>query len=84
MAHAAHSGERCLLCEHFLDIVPVEPGLRDDGIWQSELIGLGVDQIITDDPKLLGEVIKERAALSQAELVLLRLADIAENRISIR
>ncbi|MEP4078453.1 glycerophosphodiester phosphodiesterase family protein [Haloferula sp.] len=46
----------------------------------NKMIGMGVDQIITDDPKLLGEVIKERAALSPAELTLLRLADIAESR----
>ncbi|MGB6222493.1 glycerophosphodiester phosphodiesterase family protein [Haloferula sp.] len=46
----------------------------------NKMIGLGVDQIITDDPKLLGEVITERAALSPAELTLLRLADIADNR----
>ena len=50
----------------------------------NKMLGLGVDQIITDDPKLLGQVIKERAALSQSELTLLLLADIAENRISIR
>ena len=46
----------------------------------NKMIGMGVDQIITDDPKLLGEVITERADLSPAELTLLRLADIAENR----
>ena len=46
----------------------------------NKMIGMGVDQIITDDPKLLGEVIAHRANLSQAELTLLRLADIAESR----
>lgn len=46
----------------------------------NQMIGMGVDQIITDDPKLLGEVIKERAELSTTELTLLRLADIANHR----
>ncbi len=46
----------------------------------NRMLGMGVDQIITDNPKLLGEVIEERAALSPEELTLLRLADIAENR----
>ncbi len=41
----------------------------------NKMIGMGVDQIITDDPKLLGEVIAHRSTLSQAELTLLRLAD---------
>jgi glycerophosphoryl diester phosphodiesterase len=47
----------------------------------NRMIGMGVDQIITDDPKLLAELIRERASLSPAELTLLRLADIAENRL---
>lgn len=46
----------------------------------NQMIGLGVDQIITDDPRLLGEVIRQRSLLSPAEVTLLRLADIAENR----
>ena len=50
----------------------------------NRMLGMGVDQIITDDPKLLKEVIEERASLSPAELTLLRLADIAENRFSFR
>jgi glycerophosphoryl diester phosphodiesterase len=48
----------------------------------NKMIGMGVDQIITDDPKLLGEVMAERATLSPAELTLLRLADIADTRVS--
>ena len=40
------------------------------------MIGMGVDNIITDDPKLLGEVLRERATLSSAEKILLQLADI--------
>ena len=43
------------------------------------MIGKGVDQIITDDPKLLGEVMEERAGLSNAEKALLQLADIARH-----
>lgn len=50
----------------------------------NKMIGLGVDHIITDDPKLLGEVIAERATLSPAELTLLRLADIADHRVPIK
>ncbi len=50
----------------------------------NKMIGMGVNQIITDDPKLLGEVIAHRATLSPAELNLLRLADIAENRFAIK
>ncbi|MGC3872961.1 glycerophosphodiester phosphodiesterase family protein [Halomonas sp. GXIMD04776] len=39
----------------------------------SRLIDLGVDNIITDRPDLLGEVLNERAALSDGELLLLKL-----------
>jgi len=45
------------------------------------MIGMGVDQIITDDPKLLREVIEERAKLTPVERKLLRLADLAERRL---
>jgi hypothetical protein len=48
------------------------------------MIGRGIDQIITDDPKLLGEVVKECATLSSAEFTLLRLADIADNCSTIK
>lgn len=50
----------------------------------NRMLGMGVDQIITDNPKLLGEVIQELSARSPAELTLLRLADIAENRITLK
>ncbi|MEM9235827.1 MAG: glycerophosphodiester phosphodiesterase family protein [Verrucomicrobiota bacterium] len=50
----------------------------------NKMLGMGVNQIITDDPKLLGEVIAERAELSPAELTLLRLADIADNRFALK
>nr|WP_298414288.1 glycerophosphodiester phosphodiesterase family protein [uncultured Halomonas sp.] len=39
----------------------------------SRLIDLGVDNIITDRPDLLSEVLDERAALSDGELLLLKL-----------
>ena len=39
------------------------------------MIAMGVDSIITDDPKLLGEVLRERAALSNAEKALLQFAE---------
>nr|WP_298375987.1 glycerophosphodiester phosphodiesterase family protein [uncultured Halomonas sp.] len=39
----------------------------------SRLIDLGVDNIITDRPDLLGEVLDERATLSDGELLLLKL-----------
>lgn len=48
----------------------------------NRMIGMGVDQIITDDPKLLREALAERSEMSPAELSLLRLADIAQNRIA--
>jgi hypothetical protein len=44
------------------------------------MIGMGVNNIITDDPKLLGEVLRERAELGNAEKVLLQLADITSRR----
>jgi glycerophosphoryl diester phosphodiesterase len=46
----------------------------------NRLIGMGVNSIITDNPKLLGEVITERADRSHAEIILLRLAEIASQR----
>lgn len=45
------------------------------------MIGMGVDNIITDDPKLLREVLEERAGLSSAEKMLLHLADFASRRL---
>lgn len=47
----------------------------------NRMIGMGVDQIITDDPKLLGNLIAERANRTPAELTLLRLADIVDHRL---
>lgn len=44
------------------------------------MIGMGVDNIITDDPKLLGEVLSGRAGLSNVEKALLHLADFASRR----
>jgi hypothetical protein len=46
----------------------------------NSMIGMGVNNIITDDPKLLAEVIRQRAALSNAEKALLQLADFASRR----
>lgn len=45
------------------------------------MLGMGVDNIITDDPKLLGEVLHERAAMSDVERTLLQLADFANRRL---
>jgi glycerophosphoryl diester phosphodiesterase len=39
----------------------------------SRLIDLGVDNIITDRPALLAEVLAERAALSDGELLMVKL-----------
>ena len=44
------------------------------------MLGMGVDNIITDDPKLLREVLRRRAALSNVEKTLLELADFASRR----
>jgi glycerophosphoryl diester phosphodiesterase len=44
------------------------------------MIGMGVDNIITDDPRLLREVLRERAGLSNGEKALLQLADFASRR----
>ena len=44
------------------------------------MIGRGVDQVITDDPKLLGEVLAERAEMSTAEKLLLQFADFTSGR----
>ena len=46
----------------------------------NRLIGMGVDSIITDSPKLLGEVIADRAGRSNAEILLLHLAEIMNQR----
>lgn len=43
------------------------------------MIGRGVDHFITDNPKLLTEVIQKRAEMSNAEKALLEIAEIAEN-----
>jgi hypothetical protein len=44
------------------------------------MIGMGVDSIITDNPKLPGEVISDRAALTNVEKTLLQFADFATRR----
>lgn len=44
------------------------------------MISIGADSIITDVPKRLGDLLRERAALSRPERMLLHLADIAERR----
>jgi hypothetical protein len=44
------------------------------------VLSMGADNIITDDPKLLGEVLRRRAALSNGEKILLQLADFASRR----
>lgn len=46
----------------------------------NSMIGMGVDNIITDAPKVLGEVRAHRAGLTNAEKVLLRLAEMAGRR----
>ena len=46
----------------------------------NRLIGMGVDSIITDSPKLLGEVIADRAGRSNEEIILLHLAEIMNQR----
>jgi glycerophosphoryl diester phosphodiesterase len=45
------------------------------------VLSMGADNIITDDPKLLGEVLRRRAALSNVEKTLLQLADFASRRL---
>jgi glycerophosphoryl diester phosphodiesterase len=50
----------------------------NDVALMSTMIEMGVDQIITDAPKLLGRVLEVRAGLSSAEKVLLQLAGIAQ------
>ncbi len=52
----------------------------NDAARMNTLAGMGVDNIITDDPKLLRDTLAERAALSSAEKILLRLADLADGR----
>jgi glycerophosphoryl diester phosphodiesterase len=52
----------------------------NDAAQMNTMIGLGVDNIITDDPQLLGEVLRERATLTSAEKMLLHLADFASRR----
>ena len=44
------------------------------------MIGMGVDNIITDNPKLLGELLRERSTLSNPEKILLQIADFAHQR----
>lgn len=46
----------------------------------NSMIGIGVDNIITDDPALLGEVLRERGAMSNSEKMLLQIADFANRR----
>ena len=45
------------------------------------VLSMGADNIITDDPKLLREVLRRRAALSNVEKTLLQLADFASRRL---
>ncbi len=52
----------------------------NDVATMNTMISIGVDSIITDDPKRLAELRRERAALSKPERMLLHLADIAERR----
>lgn len=44
------------------------------------MIGLGVDNIITDNPKLLGELVRERASLSKTEKTLEKISNFANHR----
>jgi glycerophosphoryl diester phosphodiesterase len=45
----------------------------------NSMIGMGVDQVITDDPRLLAAVIERRAAMDPSEKALLRLAEILDH-----
>jgi glycerophosphoryl diester phosphodiesterase len=45
------------------------------------VLSMGADNIITDDPKLLREVLRRRATLSNVEKTLLQLADFGSRRL---
>lgn len=53
----------------------------NDVALMNQMLGLGVDSIITDSPALLKQVVKERSTLSNSERVLLQLAEFANRRL---
>jgi glycerophosphoryl diester phosphodiesterase len=77
---SAASVDRNLISKASLADLEVHVWTVNDVPTMNTMLNLGVDSIITDDPALLGEVLEERAALSNSQKALLHLADIATRR----
>ena len=77
---SASSVNRDLIRRAHLRNLEVHVWTVNDVSTMSAMIGMGVDNIITDNPKLLGELLRTRSELSNPEKAILQLAEIATRR----